>query len=305
MLVIATTACKGPDTIVSGPSGLKVSEGTVERIVNFPSRYVPSRNIDIWLPEGYPAAGRYQVLYMHDGQMLYDATTTWNKQEWGVDETMQRLINKDSIEQTIVVGIWNSGENRHAEYFPQKPFENLPDKIQEEYRMGNEKNGNLFSKTVFSDAYLQFLVRELKPYIDRNYPTRSGREATFVAGSSMGGLISWYAVCEYPEVFGGAAAISTHWPGNFVIENNPIPSAFLDYLESNLPVPGNHKFYFDYGTETLDASYEPLQIKVDSLMEKLGYTDQNWITRKFKGADHSENAWKKRLAKPMKFLLKD
>jgi enterochelin esterase-like enzyme len=307
LIILAMSfGCKSQQKqITPGPSGLNVASGSVERVENFPSQFVPHRNIDVWLPEAYPSAGKYQVLYMHDGQMLFDAETTWNKQEWGVDETMQRLINEDSIPATIVVGIWNSGANRHGEYFPQKPYLEISEEIRNAHMRENEKRNDLFSNTVFSDAYLKFLVEELKPFIDRKYKTRPERDATFIAGSSMGGLISWYAVSEYPEVFGGAAAISTHWPGNGGAENNPVPQLFLEYLEQNLPAPGTHKFYFDYGTETLDAVYEPYQLKVDDLMRKLGYSEQNRITRKFEGADHSENSWKERLAIPMKFLLKN
>lgn len=304
MMLALASGCKGPKKVVAEPSGLQVSAGSVERIKNFPSRFVPPRNIDVWFPEGYPSAGRYQVLYMHDGQMLFDGATTWNKQEWGVDETMQRLIDQDSIPETIVLGIWNSGDNRHAEYFPQKPFMELSEEIGEMYEKENEKKKRLFSNTVYSDDYLKFIVQELKPFIDSTYATRPEREATFIAGSSMGGLISWYAVTEYPEVFGGAAAISTHWPGIGPTENNPVPAMFLGYLRDNMPAPGTHKFYFDYGTKTLDALYAPHQVKVDSLMAEMGYSKENWLTRKFEGADHSENSWKKRFAIPIKFLLK-
>ncbi|WP_029036878.1 alpha/beta hydrolase [Salinimicrobium xinjiangense] len=306
LLLITAMACKSPQrNIVTEASGLRTSSGTVERIKEFPSQFVPHRNIDVWLPENYPSAGKYQVLYMHDGQMLFDPSFTWNKQEWGVDETMQRLISEDSIPATIVVGIWNSGANRHSEYFPQKPFMELSEEIGEAYVKENEKKKGLFSNSVFSDAYLKFIVEELKPFIDSTYATRPERDATFIAGSSMGGLISWYAVSEYPEVFGGAAAISTHWPGIEAKEDNPVPGMFLGYLRDNLPAPGNHRFYFDYGTETLDALYEPHQRKVDNLMEEFGYSEDNWITRKFEGADHSEDSWKARLAIPLRFLLKN
>ena len=98
--------------------------GTIERIDSFNSKFVRSRNIDVWLPKDYNSNEQYAVLYMHDGQMLYDSTTTWNKQEWGVDEVMTSLIDQGKIRKTIVVGIWNTTD-RHAEYFPQKPFESL------------------------------------------------------------------------------------------------------------------------------------------------------------------------------------
>ena len=114
---------------------------------------------------------------------------------------------------------------------------------------------------------------------------------TFIGGSSMGGLISMYAVCEYPAVFGGAMCLSTHWPGLMDTEgkkNNPVPKAFLDYLTKNIPDPKVHKFYFDYGDETLDAQYKPFQLQADEIMEAVGYTDKNWISREFKGLDHSK-----------------
>ena len=112
-----------------------------------------------------------------------------------------------------------------------------------------------------------------------------------------------YAFCEYPEVFSGAACLSTHWPGYFSAENNPVPKAFADYLEAHLPEPQNHKIYFDFGTETLDAMYEPFQLMVDSVMVRRGYTAAHWKTLKFKGADHSERAWASRFDIPISFLM--
>jgi enterochelin esterase-like enzyme len=143
----------------------------------------------------------------------------------------------------------------------------------------------------------------LKPLIDKKYSVHRDKKHTFIAGSSMGGLISMYAICEYPNVFGGAACLSTHWPGIFTVENNPIPEAFYNYLKTNLPNPKNHRIYFDYGTATLDAMYEPLQLKVDEVMKAKGYNSLNWSTNKFEGEDHSEKAWQKRLHIPLEFLL--
>ncbi len=282
------------------------SDGSLERIESFPSKFVKARNIDIWLPDNYSTEKEYAVLYMHDGQMLYDATKSWNKQEWAVDEVMGRLIRDNKVRECIVVGVWNAGEDRHADYFPQKPFESLDKNLQDSLINKALRYGenSLFSHDVSSDGYLKFLTSELKPYIDQHYSTKTERENTFIAGSSMGGLISWYAVCEYPEIYGGAACLSTHWVGTFDAENNPIPQAFVDYLEKNLPDPATHKFYFDYGTETLDALYEPFQKQVDAVMKTKGYTSKNWMTQKFEGANHSEDAWSKRLHIPFTFLLK-
>ena len=285
------------------PTDLKLSSGQVFRVESFSSKHLPSRNVDIWLPEGYSDSKQYAVLYMHDGQMLFDAKSSWNGQEWGADETLARLMKEGKIRNTILVSTWNT-QDRHAEYFPQKPFELLPEAFQESLiKQGKRGNSPLFSRSIVSDQYLKFLVTELKPYIDKNYSTLPDRDNTFIAGSSMGGLISWYALCEYPEVFGGAACLSTHWPGSFEAENNPIPQAFADYLSKNLPTPGKHKIYFDYGTETLDAMYEPLQLRVDEVMKQRGYDATNWTTRKFEGEEHSENSWQKRLHIPLQFLL--
>ena len=283
---------------------IKVSEGTLVQIDNFPSKYISPRNVDIWLPDGYSKDIKYAVLYMHDGQMLFDSTITWNKQEWDVDETMSRLIKENKIRKTIVVGIWNT-KDRHSEYFPQKPFESLPEQYRDSLLTSSyrEDGIKLFTTNIQSDNYLKFLVKELKPYIDSHYSTKKDRANTFIAGSSMGGLISIYTICEYPEIFGGSACMSTHWTGTFTNENNPIPGTFFNYLKKNLPDPSDHKIYFDYGTATLDTLYAPLQKQVDTIMKSKGFTKENWITLKFEGANHSENSWRKRLHVPLEFLL--
>lgn len=286
------------------PSAVRVSEGRVVRLDSFPSEFVTKRNVDIWLPEDYSVQTKYRVLYMHDGQMLFDSTTTWNSQEWKVDEIASRLMD-EGVRPFIVVGIWNSGRGRHSDYFPQKPFENLPQEFTDSLLREAKRNGEafLFSNNIQSDNYLRFLAKELKPHIDKTFSTLTGPQDTFIAGSSMGGLISLYAMCEYPEVFGGAACLSTHWPGTFTMEGNPIPGAFRDYMRASLPDPASHKLYFDFGTATLDAFYEPFQVAADSVMVERGYSDSNWITRKFEGENHSEAAWSKRLDVPIVFLM--
>lgn len=282
-----------------------VATGRVERLENFPSKYVDARNVDVWLPEDYNPTRKYSVLYMHDGQMLFDSTSNWNRQEWTVDETLGRLIQEKRVRDCIVVAIWNGGKSRHADYFPQKPFESLPMAQQEAVLAASRSNGYaVFADyKIQSNNYLKFIVTELKPHIDKKYATRAGRKSTFIAGSSMGGLISIYALCEYPGVFGGAACLSTHWPGIFSMEGNPIPDALINYLKHNLPNPKSHKIYFDYGDQTLDAMYPPLQKKADEVMLRRGYSSKNWITRFFPGDDHSERSWSKRIHIPLLFLL--
>jgi len=281
-----------------------VASGKIDRVEQYQSKYVTARNIDIWLPEGYPGAGKYAVWYMHDGQMLYDPSQTWNQQSWDIDDVAAQLMAENKARDVIVVGIWNGGQTRHQDYFPQKPFERLTQIEKDTVIAQLQRTGR--TKDVFrpqSDNYLKFIVKELKPYIDRTYATHTDRQNTFIAGSSMGGLISLYALCEYPKIFGGAACISTHWVGTFSPENNPVPQAFLSYLDAKLPDPNNPKLYFDCGDQALDALYPEIQAKVDALMKSKGYSDRNWLTRYFPGEDHSERAWKKRLHIPLEFLL--
>jgi predicted alpha/beta superfamily hydrolase len=282
-----------------------VSSGTLKRHESFYSHYITARHIDVWLPEGYSVTRKYSVLYMHDGQMLFDSATTWNKQTWDADDVITKLLQENKINDVIVVGIWNGGTTRHTDYFPQKPFESLILEQKEKIFTAARANGNsVFNEQkINSDNYLKFLVKELKPFIDKNYSTYKDRSHTFIAGSSMGGLISMYAICEYPKVFGGAACMSTHWPGIFSMEGNPIPDAFINYLKTNLPDPKKHNIYFDYGTAKLDALYPPLQQKADEVMKEKGFTGKNWITKEFPGEDHSEKAWHKRLHIPLTFLL--
>lgn len=283
----------------------KVVGGRIERISDFSSQYVTPRKVDVWLPADYSASKKYAVLYMQDGQMLYDPEMTWNKQSWNVDDVISALIRKQKIQNTIIVGIWNDSKLRHFDYFPQKPFDSFTAAEKDTVRAQltkSERSDQVFYPN--SDNYLKFLVQELKPFIDKKYFTYKDRANTFIAGSSMGGLISMYAICEYPKVFGGAACLSTHWTGTFTNKNNPFPESVLKYLNKNLPDSKTHKIYFDCGDQTLDALYPEIQKKVDIIMREAGYTETNWKTLYFPGENHSEEAWNKRLHLPLEFLLK-
>jgi len=295
-------------TVISSCSnynGSRFSGERMDHVDDFPTDLVTPRDIDIWLPPGYDTNETYQVLYMNDGQMLFDGASTWNHQEWMVDETMTKLIAEDKINPCIVVGISSIARTRNADYFPQKPLNFLDSAtINSVYQkvLGEDKDSTLPSK-MNSDAYLQFIVEQLKPYIDEHYSTKTDAQHTFIAGASMGGLISMYALCEYPDVFGGAICMSTHWPGVNVSDNDLIPRAFAFYLMGNLPKPGNNKIYFDFGTETLDKWYEEPQLLVDSVLEDRGYGPWTWMTKKYEGHEHSEKSWQKRLHIPLEFML--
>jgi enterochelin esterase-like enzyme len=283
----------------------KVMSGTIERIENFHSQYVTSRNTDVWLPDGYSDSIKYPVLYMNDGQMLFDPDLSWNKQAWNIADIASELFKGNITRKFIVVGIWNDGQTRHPDYFPQKPFEMLSAEGKDTIT-AQLKRARLVKEAFSpqSDNYLKFIVNELMPYIDTKYSVSTGPDDTYIAGSSMGGLISLYAICEYPGVFGGAACMSTHWPGTFMLQNNPFPDAIIEYLSRNLPDPCGHKIYFDCGDKTLDALYPEIQKRVDSLMVSKGYNENHWITKYFPGEDHSEKAWGKRVAVPLAFLFR-
>lgn len=281
----------------------KASAGKLETFTAFESEFITPRDVNVWLPDGYSDKEKYSVLYMHDGQGIYDAASTWNKQSWAADSTSGKLIRENKTQKFIIVGISNVPLERFSNYFPQKAFESLTQKTQDSLYALEWNGTKLFSGPVSSDAYLKFIVKELKPFVDSKYSVYKDKQKTFIAGSSMGGLISMYAICEYPDIFGGAACLSTHWPGTFETKNNPIPAAFLNYLKNHLPDPKTHRIYFDYGDQTLDALYPPLQAKADLIMKGKGYSAKNWITKYYPGDDHSEASWRKRFETPLLFLL--
>ena len=279
--------------------------GKLHRVNSFPSKYVRARTVDIWTPEDYSPSKKYAVLYMHDGQNLFDATTTWNNQEWQVDEIASKLMKEGITKEFIVVGMHSISEIRHFDYFPKKPFLMLPQKYRDSILVEARKLKNDFSIDDFNaDNYLKFIVEEVKPYIDSRYATEKDYKNTVISGSSMGGLISMYAICEYPEVFGKAACLSTHWPGFAPAEKSPVPEAFFSYLKSNLPSPETHKLYFDFGTQTLDQYYPPFETPLNEVFEANGYSEENFLNLKFEGADHSEASWQQRFHIPLTFLLK-
>ncbi len=258
----------------------------MERYENFPSAFVDSRHIEIWLPPGgeKSRSRKYPVVYMHDGQYLF--RTAWDS--WGLQEKMDRLVREDKISPAVIVGIWNTGK-RWQEYAPERPVREI---------VSSEKQAAMHETGYYptSDNYLKFMVHELKPFIDRTFPVKTEPQYTFTMGSSLGGVISTYAACEYPEVFGGAAGMSTHWP--------VVGGVMVPYLEQALPDPDTHKFYFDYSTLSFDVQYESFQNEIDQLMRSFGYIHgENWITDKIIDVGHDAISWGKRADGPLSFLL--
>jgi len=274
----------------------KVRYGRVERYDNFPSTFVEPRHIEIWLPPSYDGRREHAVLYMHDGQMLFDAETTWNKQSWAVDQVAAPMIDRGLLRNFIVVAPWNLGPLRFAEYFPQAWFKRLSTatQVRLQQRMSEVR--------LRSDEYLRFLVHELKPWVDDRYKTLRAREHCMLMGSSMGAVISLYALCEYPEIFVGAACLSTHWIGGY--ERNPeVPNAALEYLSDRLPEPARVRLWMDRGTIELDALYEEAQQAVDRLLYTKGFRAPGFKSLVHEGSGHNERDWHRHLPGPLSHLF--
>jgi oligosaccharide 4-alpha-D-glucosyltransferase len=277
---------------------LSVGDADIQRHNNFASQFVGSRHVDVWLPRGYSKSDTdYKVLYFHDGQNLFNPEWVYYTQtDWDIDTTLQGLIDAGDVDDTIVVGIWSTND-RVSDYMPHEFFELASD----EYRTAANK---YMTTEPRSRDYMRFIVEELKPFIDANYRTKLGRDDTFLMGSSAGGMISLYGLIEYPEIFGGAACVSTHWPSSMMLDNPAANGPILQWLRDSIPAPGEHRIYFDFGTEELDSNYEPHQTAVDDVMRDIGYTPGPlWQTRKFEGAGHNEGAWQERADIPLRFLL--
>lgn len=279
--------------------------GRIERHADFASRFVAPRHVEVWLPPGYDGAKkRYAVLYMHDGQNLFHLEDSNFRKVWAADAHVARLMAAARIRDTIVVGMWSTPA-RYREYAPADLVARLPESLRAQWAAaaGGE---------TLSDAYLRFVVEEVKPFVDARYRTRPGRESTFIMGSSMGGLISFYALQRYPDVFAGAGCVSTHWPigrpdaadWSAATGRDAIMAATRAYIAQGAVSPRRHRIYFDHGDATLDAFYAPFQTNVDAAMAAKGFkAGRNWTSRVFPGAEHEENAWNARLDEPLLFLL--
>lgn len=275
---------------------------TVEKFASSDPAIAPTR-VTIWLPPGYDAGERrYGVLYMHDGQNLFDpARSNFNK-VWAADKAAMRLVAAKRIDPVIIVGIDHPGKDRTRQYMPAKPLARVPG-----FRPGMEA----MTGRLTSDAYLEWLATELKPAIDRDYRTLPGAAHTAIAGSSMGGLVSAYAFVEYPKVFGRAAAISSHWPvmepkdGKAPAMAAPITAMWTGWLADGLGKPAGRRIWFDHGTATLDQWYAPYQQAIDAQMIKSGWKKgRDFESRVYPGAAHEENAWAARLDDILGWLLR-
>jgi enterochelin esterase-like enzyme len=242
------------------------------------------RHVEVWLPPGYEAnaARRYRVLYMHDGQNLFDPRIANTGTDWGVDEAMTAGAEAGRFEPAIVVGVWNSSR-RLLEY---SPWHEAP-------------------------SYARFLIEELMPRVDAEFRTLTGPENTFVMGSSMGGLLSYFLVKERPDRFSACGCVSTHFP----LSAEAVASVtgagggsakpyILRDIEAGATVPQGVRFSFDYGTEGLDAAYGPTHDAVRSWLLSEGLIEgRDFVVRRYQGATHNEASWRARLVDQLTWML--
>ncbi|PCH54355.1 MAG: esterase [Flavobacteriaceae bacterium] len=250
-------------------STISKNVSTIEKEFLIPELNNISHKIWVYLPPNYyESLKKYPVIYMHDGQNLFDNKTSYIG-EWEVDETLNKLFNKTG-KGFIVVGIENGGEERINEYTPWK----------------NKKYGG--GKGAI---YINFLVNTLKPYIDSNYRTKKSAKHTAIIGSSLGGLISYYGGLKYPAVFGKIGALSTSfWFSNKVI----------DFTKKH----GNTsklKLYLYVGSKE-DDTMESDTKNMKNLLLASGFPAKNIKVSVNPIGKHNETAWKSEFLEVVKWL---
>lgn len=267
------------------------------------STFVKARDVTVWVPEACQSAP-CGVLYMMDGQNLF-TPSRYSGADWGVAETLSRLIAAGKAPPAIVVGI-DAIETRSAEYAPQGVYALLPPDYQARVRTfdgGSPPN---------SDAFLKFVVTELKPFIDKSYATKPGPESTSIMGSSSGGLLALYAQGQYPDVFGASASLSMPWlmaspaRDDVHIEADAavLKTAWFMWLRQTRMRPGRNRIYTDQGTVGLDGVFTPYEQAIVPIFLAAGWTQgRDFLAPVYEGARHSEIDWRKRLDIPLTFVL--
>jgi predicted alpha/beta superfamily hydrolase len=254
-------------------------EGRIRLHRRFPSGYLSTpRDIAVYLPPGYDENGaRLPVLYLQDGQNLFDSATAFNGQEWHADLTADELIGSGAIEPLILVGVYNTGVRRISEYTPTRD-------------PAHRKGGK-------GDRYAQMLARELKPFIDGQYRTRKSAADHGVGGSSLGGLVALEAALLYPRVFGKTAVLSPSvwWDRRSILE-----------LVRKFKAATRPRIWLDCGTREGDApaqAIEDLRLLRDALVEKGWQEGVTLHYSEVEGAGHNEQAWGARFGAVLQWLF--
>jgi len=278
---------KDPETYVRDVAGAGVI-GDLVYWEDVASKFLPeARRVSVWTPPGYAQnpGKRYRVLYMSDGQNLFDPRIANTGVDWGVDEAIAGLAAEGLIDPPIVVAAWSSS-TRGADYSP--------------WALGPN--------------YARFLIEELMPRVNREFRTLTGPQNTYHMGSSMGGLISMYLATRHPEAFGGCGCISTHlplspkvvaefFPGADVGDPTDAEPYFVKDIAAGWPIPKGARLWFDYGTKTLDADYEVYHKMLRAHLLNQGLVeDEDFAMRKYEGALHNEASWRARLRDPLLWL---
>lgn len=233
---------------------------------------ISPRTIYVYLPPGYEKSNAsYPVLYMHDGQNLFDPSRSYSGKTWKAEETLDKLIRIKKIKPVIVIGIDNT-DDRINEYTPD-PDINWPN-------AGGAK------------TYLDWIKNEVKPAIDKNFRTLRTSSSTAIAGSSLGGLVSLYAGIEYGDTFGTVAAFSPSLWWN--------ERSIFNYFRNSKKLP--EKIYIDYGSAEKDHGNSFLDFV--QLLSQLGYSkDDNFVYQLQLNGEHSEEYWAERFPDALKFLF--
>lgn len=255
--------------------------GDIQQHPGFESRILRNRrDVLVYLPRGYARGrhGRYPVLYMHDGQNVFDAATSFAGVEWGVDETVQSLTKKRLIEPLIIVAVANTGVNRIHEYAPTRG-------VIETTALRKKRSRGALRK------YGRFLREELKPFIDREYRTRPEAESTGLGGSSLGGLATLTLGLWFPQTFHRLAVMSPSiWWDDCAIYR------IIERVKRKPPL----KIWLDTGTEEL--GWERARELRDRLVAKGWRLGDDLQYSEAEGANHNERAWGARIEAVLCYL---
>ncbi len=293
--IFSFTACQKVKSTADFPiSPYSVDNGRLFRFAVFDSAFADTLTLDVWTPDCYDGTGAYPVLYMHDGQNIFDTVATWNHQTWNMDKTAGELIKNSEIEPIIIVGIHCLGFTRIGDMMPEKAIPYITDPAERAF------TDTISNFSYRGDEYVSAIANTVKPFIDSLFATNPIAEKTAIMGSSMGGIISLYAFCEQPDVFGMAGCISTHL--GMTQDRPAYAEAIFRYIRENLPNQNGRKLYIDNGDKDVDYNYLPYFKTLVALVDLLGYDSSHFKSELFSGQGHCEKDWASRMELPLKMF---